>query len=143
MRNFSCGALQQGWKFITEKKLENKKTRTRWRKHTLVQENTHSFKKKSTHTRKKTSPKITRSRTRKRPRKIEKNFFSWSFSWSRVCFLERVLFFLTECVRVFLNECVLSCFLTFFFSFVNCLPRLLFPSFHTSTCQPALVTVSC
>ena len=75
-----------------QRKWENKKTRTRSRKHARVHQKRNSLRK-------------TRSRPRKRPRKRSRkkeklSLFSWTLSWSRSCFLERVLFF----------------FLSFFFS---------------------------
>ena len=102
----------KGWEFIKEKnESEQKKVnthvstqkRTRSRKHALVQANTHSYKKVSTQK---------RTRARKRARKHE-----FMFAWTRACFLTRVLFFVDA--RVF------SCFLTFFFSFINSQPCLL------------------
>ena len=120
-----------------------KKTHTHSRKQALVQENTHSFKKKSTRSRKKelvqgekNSVKKTRSRPRKRPRKEEKTFvvgflvksvFSWqlSFFWMSSFFIGRV--------RVFLNECVFSCFLTFLLFFLNSQPRYIFSSTFSCT----------
>ena len=77
------------------------------RKHALVQENNHSFKK-------------TRSRPRMRPKKRSRkkeNFLFFLdaflvervFSWASSFLLEQVIFLM--------NECVFSCFLTFFFFF--------------------------
>ena len=98
----------------------------RTKKKVRKQENTHLFKKTHTRSRKK---ELAQENTLSRKKKklsfflivflVEIIFFlPLSFflelSWSRACFLEHVLFFL--------DKCVFSCFLTFFFSFINSQP---------------------
>ena len=87
---------------VHAKKNSIKKTRTRTRKHALVQESVHA---------KKNSGEKTRTQTRVRVF-LSKFFFAWTLSCTSACFLERVLFCVDACVFF-----LFSYFLCFFYKF--------------------------
>ena len=93
-----------------------KKNSKKTRKHTLVQENMHSFKEKRTCSRKKGTL------LRKPSTKKEKTYLR-ALSWSRACFLERVLFlnkfFFHWTSACFLEPRRVFLFSYFLFSFIN------------------------